>query len=135
MALAAFACGGSKANDNKDSGSVKFNQYYLQGSALYEANCSNCHQKDGSGLKLVYPPLNTSDYMEANFNDVICLMRNGKREAVVVNGKTFTQPMPENKNLTNLEIAEIATYIYNTWSHAKGIVEVKDVSGVLEGCR
>jgi mono/diheme cytochrome c family protein len=120
-------------SDNKDSSS-KFRQYYNQGETLYEKNCSNCHQKNGSGLGLVYPPLDSSDYMEKNFKDVICLIRNGKKGELIVNGKSFNQPMPGIPALTDLEIAEIATYIYNTWDHQHGIVEVKEVSQLLKAC-
>jgi hypothetical protein len=38
------------------------------------------------------------------------------------------------QSLTDLEIAEIATYIYNTWDHKRGMVEVKEVSKILESC-
>jgi cytochrome c551 len=119
---------------NKKDSSPKFTQYYNQGETLYQKNCSNCHQKNGSGLGLVYPPLDSSDYMEKNFKDVICLIRNGKKGELIVNGKKFNQPMPAIPTLTDLEIAEIATYIYNTWSHQKGLVEVKEVSELLKAC-
>ena len=36
--------------------------------------------------------------------------------------------------LSDLEIAENTTYIYNTWSNKKGIVEVREVSALLEKC-
>jgi mono/diheme cytochrome c family protein len=119
---------------NKKDSSPKFTQYYNQGETLYQKNCSNCHQKNGSGLGLVYPPLDSSDYMEKNFKGVICLIRNGKKGELIVNGEKFNQPMPGIPTLTDLEIAEIATYIYNTWSHQKGLVEVKEVSELLKAC-
>ncbi len=115
--------------------SPKFRQYYVQGEQLYTKHCSNCHQADGSGLGRVYPPLNTSDYMEQNFEDVLCLMRHGTSGEMIVNGLQFNQPMPGIPTLTDIEIAEIATYIYNSWSHERGIIEVKDVSAVLENCQ
>ena len=115
--------------------SAKFNQYYVQGERLYLKHCSNCHQVDGSGLGRVYPPLDTSDYMQKNFREVICLMRHGKNGELIVNGESYNQAMPGIPLLTDLEIAEIATYIYNTWSHERGIVEVKDVSQILSQCQ
>lgn len=115
--------------------SAKFNQYYVHGEQLYEKHCSNCHQLNGSGLGRVYPPLDTSDYMKKNFKDVICLMRHGKNGELIVNGESFNQAMPGIPSLTDLEVAEIATYIYNTWSHEHGIVEVKEVSRILAECQ
>jgi cytochrome c553 len=34
------------------------------GYQLYEKNCSNCHQTDGSGLAQLYPPLLNSDFIK-----------------------------------------------------------------------
>lgn len=117
-----------------DNRSSKFNQYYVHGEKLYVKHCSNCHQKDGTGLGRIYPPLNISDYMANNFEEVICLIRFGKKGALIVNGREFNQPMTGVSTLSDLEIAEIATYIYNTWSHDRGIVEVRDVTKVLDAC-
>ncbi|HET9055093.1 MAG TPA: cytochrome c, partial [Cyclobacteriaceae bacterium] len=78
--------------------------------------------------------LNTSDYMEQNFENVLCLMKYGSDENLTVNGKTFVQPMPGVSSLTDLEVAQIATYIYNTWDHGRGLIDVRDVSAVMDSC-
>lgn len=114
--------------------STKFDQYYVQGQVLYLTHCSNCHQKNGTGLGLLYPPLNTSDFMDNHFEEVICLIKNGKEGELMVNGKQFNKPMKGILSLTELEIAEITTYIYNTWNHQRGIVEVKEVASALAIC-
>src|SRR5690606_3106688 len=101
----------------------------------YLKHCSNCHQADGSGLGRVYPPLDTSDYMDHNFEDVICLIRFGKSGELIVNGKEYNQPMKGIDTISDLEIAEVVTYIYNAWSHERGLVEVKEVTRVLNDCQ
>jgi len=83
---------------------------------------------------LVYPPLGPSDFMENNFDNVLCQMKYGKKGPLIVNGKEFNQPMPGVRSLTELEIAEIATYIYNTWGHERGMVDVAEVAGALKKC-
>jgi cytochrome c551 len=121
-------------NDSNDS-SVKFQQYYIQGQQLYTRHCSNCHQESGIGLGLVYPPLATSDFMENNLNEVICLIKHGKKGEIIVNGKSYVQGMPGVPTLTDLEIAEISTYIYNTWSHERGLIDVQQTSKALSNCK
>ena len=116
------------------SNDPKFNQYYVQGEQLYVKNCSNCHQKNGKGLGLVYPPVDQSDYIDKNFESVLCLMKNGVRGELIVNGKAFNQPMPGIPTLTDLEIAEIATYLYNNWDRERGLVDVKEASTVVANC-
>jgi mono/diheme cytochrome c family protein len=114
--------------------SAKFQQYYAQGQVLYEKNCSNCHQKNGKGLGLLYPPLAESDYFEKNFNASLCLMKYGARGKIIVNGKEFNKPMPGVPSLTELEIAEIATYINNSWGRQNEMVEISQVTSVLNEC-
>src|SRR5690606_20167445 len=92
------------------------------------------HQPNGTGLGLVYPPLNKSDYMEANLEKVLCAMKSGIRGEIMVNGKSFVQSMPGVSTLTDLEIAQLATYIYNTWEHTRGLIDVSDVSKVMQQC-
>ena len=115
--------------------STKFTQYYLQGEQLYIKHCSNCHQPNGTGLGRVYPPLYQSDFMDKNFEKVICSIKYGIKGEMIVNGNDFNQEMPGVPSLTDLEIAEIATYIYNTWEHKRGLVDVKATSQLLEKCR
>ena len=69
-----------------------------------------------------------------NFNEVICLIKNGKSGELVINGESYNQKMNGISTLSDLEIAEISTYIYNTWTHNQGLVEVKDVSSILSSC-
>ncbi|MBX2965429.1 MAG: cytochrome c [Cyclobacteriaceae bacterium] len=121
-------------SQTKTESANKFTNYYRQGEQLYTKNCSNCHQPNGSGLGRVYPPINQSDYMQENFEQVLCLIRNGTQGGLTVNGTHYNQAMPGVPSLTDIEIAQIATYIYNTWSHQRGIVEVTEASRILKQC-
>lgn len=114
---------------------TKLRQYYIKGEELYKTHCQNCHQADGTGLGGVYPPLRDSDYLLNHRDDVICLIRFGKQGEIVVNGRMYNMQMPPQPNLSDLEVAEIATYIYNSWGNEGGLFDVKDVSPVLDSCR
>ena len=129
MSRPVFSCGRSNSRE-----AIKFQLYYAQGEQLYGLRCSNCHQKSGKGLGLVYPPLDQSDYLEKNFKEVICLIKYGKKGEIIVNGNDFNQPMPGVPTLTELEIAELATYLYNSWGRERGIVDVKPVDQIIENC-
>jgi len=123
-----------KKESNRPEKSAKFDQYFVHGEQLYVKNCSNCHQKNGTGLGLIYPPINGSDYLLQHRNEVICLIRNGKSGELTVNAKSFNKEMPAMPLLSDLEIAEIATYIYNSWGNDEGLIEVSEVSSVLSKC-
>lgn len=121
-------------NQNKSEDSVKFQQYYVEGERLYKVYCSNCHQSDGSGLGRLYPPLVRSDFMQKNLAEVICLIKYGRKGELWVNGVMYNQPMKGNPGLTELEVAEIATYIYNGWGNVHDRVEVAEASSILAAC-
>ncbi len=140
LLLSACGGGGSTTEETTDEqpkmsaeDQVKFDQYMVAGETLYLQYCSQCHQPMGTGLENLYPPLKESDYMENNFESVICILKNGKSGEIVVNGKTYNQLMPA-QQLTNLEIAEVATYIYNTWGHSRGLIPVTQVETLLASC-
>ena len=129
-------CSNKKSDSNISAEApIKQQQYYVQGEQLYLKHCSNCHQKNGTGLGLLYPPLAQSDYVDNNFESVICLMRYGIEGELTVNGKSFNKAMPGIPSLSDLEIAEIATYLYNTWEHQRDSIELKDVSRILDNCK
>lgn len=128
-----YACGG-KTPKNDDGLDTKYHVYFVQGQKLYNLHCANCHHADGGGLGLVYPPLDTSDFIDQHLEETICLMKNGRRGEILVNGNGYIQGMPPIPTLTNIEIAEIATYIYNSWSHKHGIVDVTAADRILSKC-
>lgn len=121
-------------SDTNGDQSVKFQQYFVAGETLYQKHCANCHQVNGTGLGKVYPPLDKSDFMERNFEEVVCLLKFGKKGQIWVNGSMYNQEMKGIPELTDLEVASITTYIYNKWSHKRGLVEVTETTAILNAC-
>jgi len=116
------------------SSDPRLEQYYVQGQLLYQKHCSNCHQADGKGLGRLYPPVDRSDYIDNNFREVICLMRFGKQGPLIVNGVEYNMEMKGLTTLTDLEIAEIATFLYNNWSRQRGLIDVNEATDLLSSC-
>jgi cytochrome c553 len=113
---------------------IRLRQYLVEGKRLYDVYCANCHQKDGTGLARLYPPLKNSDYLIPNKDKVICGIRYGQQGEITVNGVMFNQPMPANLNITDLEIAEIATFIYTEFADSVQIITINEVRKILENC-
>jgi hypothetical protein len=113
---------------------IRLRQYLVEGKRLYDIYCANCHQKEGTGLARLYPPLRNSDYLIPNKNKVICGIRYGQKGEITVNGIVFNQPMPANLNITDLEIAEIATYLYTEFADSVQIITINEVRKILENC-
>lgn len=137
VALLFQACSGGK-NESKgesQSQSTKFTQYMVTGQDLYIQYCSNCHQADGTGLAQLYPPLAKSDYLKENLVKSICSMKYGLMGEIEVNGVKYNQNMPGIPTLTPLEIAEISTYINNSWGNEGGMVTIQEVEEALKSCK
>ncbi|MBL3655053.1 c-type cytochrome [Fulvivirga sediminis] len=144
-----LSCGKS-SNSSSESGSIikeaekepmvskgdaKLDQYIYAGKELYDTHCSNCHQENGEGLASLYPPIKNSDYLDGRMKEVPCIIKNGIYGEITVNGKVFDQVMPGNFRLTDLEIAEITTFIYNSWGRSEGILNVKEVNKIMKECK
>ena len=108
---------------------------YQQGKILYEISCANCHMEDGSGLEGLIPPLAGADYYRQNILESACLIRNGMNGKVVVNDRTYEQPMPNNDQLTEFEITNILNYISSTWYDDLPYVKLADVRRTLNACK
>jgi cytochrome c551 len=100
---------------------VKYEQYMIAGEQLYAKHCSNCHGSQGLGLANLYPPLSKSDFLQ-NFNQTLCVIKNGAKGKMTVNGVEYDQIMPQNKQLYDLDIAQIATYMYTKWGNKNDLI-------------
>jgi mono/diheme cytochrome c family protein len=135
-----YQCGtgesnGESSQEESRQERIKRKQYLIEGKRLYLLHCSNCHQEDGSGLARLYPPLKESDYLKNNEKSVICSIKYGQSGEITVNGVIYNQPMPSNLRLTDLEIAEIGTYIYNTWGGKKKLFTHREIDQILGSCQ
>ena len=81
------------------------------GYQLYEKNCSNCHQEDGSGLAKLYPPLLNSDFIKNNPSAIDSIIKYGQKGPIVVNGISYNMAMPNSRKLSDFEIKQIASYV------------------------
>lgn len=72
--------------------------------------------------------------MDNNFEKVVCLMKNGIEGEIIVDGRQFNKKMPGIPSLTDLEITEISTYIYNKWGNRRDSISLQQVSTILREC-
>ena len=110
-------------------------QYFVEGMNLYQTNCANCHQVDGSGLRDLYPPLAKTDlWQRVKMSELACIIKNGQKDSILVNGKPFNAYMPANPKLQALDIAEIVTYMREKWSPNKTIFSLDSTRFALKNC-
>jgi nitrite reductase (NO-forming) len=89
-----------------------------KGKQVYMGLCFACHQADGKGLPPAFPPLANSDYMLADRDRAIRIVLKGIVGPMTVNGKKFDSAMPpQEAALTDQQVADVLTYVYNAWGN------------------
>ncbi len=107
----------------------------VEGRKLYLQKCANCHGNEGQGLKRVIPPVKDADFLLKYPEKSICIIKFGAKIPITVNDIEFVQKMPDNPKLTNLEIAELITFLSNQWSDGDAkLYSVAEVSEILNKC-
>lgn len=96
-------------------------QQIAAGKNIYSKTCFACHQSEGQGIPNAFPPLAGSDFLNANPKRAINAVIHGLSGEVTVNGKKYNNVMTS-QNLTDEEIANVLTYVYNSWGNSKKVV-------------
>lgn len=88
------------------------------GKITYMQTCFACHQGEGQGIPNAFPPLAKSDYLNADVDRAIDIVLHGKSGEITVNGQKYNSVMTA-QTLTDEEVANVLTYIYNSWGNSK----------------
>ena len=110
------------------AGTLTKDEQVAAGKVLFAGTCSTCHQPDGKGMEGVFPPLAGSDYIKANPKRLPEIILHGLVGPVKVNGKDYNSNMPPMSQLTDDEVANISTYVLNSWGNPGGQVSRDDAA-------
>jgi nitrite reductase (NO-forming) len=99
------------------------------GKNAYMQTCFACHQAEGQGIPNAFPPLANSDYLNADVSRAIGIVLHGKTGEITVNGKKYNSVMTR-QMLSTDEIANVLTYVYNSWGNNKTVVTKEMVDKV-----
>ncbi|GAA5077359.1 copper-containing nitrite reductase [Lysobacter panacisoli] len=112
------------------TGDLSLEQQVAAGKELFAGTCSTCHQPEGQGLEGVFPPLAKSDFIAANPKRVAEIIVHGLVGPVKVNGKDYNSNMPPMSQLTDDEVANISTYVLNSWGNPGGRVTKAEAADI-----
>lgn len=98
-----------------------FEEQMKFGKQVYMQNCFACHQGEGQGIPNAFPPLAKSDYLNADVNRAIDVIVNGLSGEITVNGEKYNSVMTK-QMISSEEIANVLTYVYNSWGNSKQVV-------------
>jgi nitrite reductase (NO-forming) len=107
-----------------------------KGKQVYMQTCFACHLATGEGIASVFPPLAKSDYLLADRDRTIRIVLKGMSGPVTVNGTTYNSVMPPLADtLSDQQVADVVTYVYNAWGNEGSATTLADVRRVKSESR
>lgn len=103
-----------------------------RGQAIYARTCIACHQPTGMGLPPVFPPLAGSEWVAKGTSVAVRNILHGMQGPVTVKGVTYNSMMPPVMGLKDAEIADVVTYVANSFGNAAGVATEADVKAIRE---
>ncbi|HLA59426.1 MAG TPA: cytochrome c [Puia sp.] len=96
------------------------------GKVVYSNQCLSCHQANGLGIADVHPPLNGKSVTGDKIKLIVFLM-NGPNTQGEMNGKIYQHAMFTNSEINDQEIADVLTFIRNSFGNKASSVKATDV--------
>lgn len=127
--------GGTIQNMPRENGAVKkavaktVPEQIKSGKELFGRTCFACHQSEGQGVPNAFPPLAKSDFLNANPDRAVGAVLHGLSGEIIVNGKKFNNVMTS-QNLTDEEVADVLTYVFNSWGNNKTVITPAKVKAI-----
>jgi mono/diheme cytochrome c family protein len=101
-----------------------------RGKQVYGVNCLACHQADGYGVGNLNPPLANINWVTGNKNTLIQMVLKGSQGQVEIDGETFHNAMPAQAHLADQQIADVLTFIRNSFGNKASPVTPAEVKAV-----
>lgn len=103
-----------------------------RGKEVYDANCMSCHQENGQGLPGSFPTLVNKTYVGGDKKKLIGIMIHGLEGEITVEGQQYNNVMAAYEYLTDQQIADVLTYVRNSFGNKYSQVTPAEVKAVRE---
>jgi nitrite reductase (NO-forming) len=121
----------SEIKDNPKIAGLTKEIQVQKGKAVYMQTCFVCHQPEGQGVAGQIPPLAKSDFLSTlTKEDYIRGVLNGRTGQIVVNGQTYNGIMVPMNYLGDDQIANVLTYVRNSWGNSGDAVTAEEVARI-----
>ncbi len=111
-------------------------EMYVDGERNFKKYCASCHGLEGKGIKQLAPPLLGSEWVTHDDIQIpTSILLNGMSGPISIAGTkyTFNSAMPglrDNQTINNGTIAQILTFIRNSWGNKAKPIFTEDVAKV-----
>jgi len=98
-----------------------------RGKKVFDSYCLSCHQADGNGVPRLNPPLVKTEYVSGDKKKLIGIVLNGLQGEIEVDGETYNNVMASHDFLTDQQIADVLTYVRNSFGNKFSAVTPAEV--------
>lgn len=111
-------------------GSLK--QSIDRGEKVYLAVCLTCHQVDGAGIPKLAPSLIKTKWVLGDKKQLVKIVLKGLPGGTIeLDGDNFPNAMPpQEEMLTDLQVADVLTYVRNSFGNKAGAVLPAEVKAL-----
>jgi len=102
----------------------------LPGEKVFKQYCISCHQADGGGVPNMIPPLINTTYVLGDKERLIQILLKGLNQNIEIEDQYFSNPMPALNMLKDQEIADVLTFVRNSFGNKASSVTVEEVKAV-----
>lgn len=101
-----------------------------RGKKVYDQYCMSCHMQDGTGVPRLNPPLVKTSYVIGDKTTIIEIVLKGFDAQVEIEGEYYQNTMAPHDFLTDEQIADVTTYVRNSFGNKASVVVPADVKAV-----
>ena len=101
-----------------------------RGKQIYNTYCLSCHQADGKGVQRLNPPLVNTEFVSGDKKRLIGIVLNGLDGEIEIDGETYNNVMASHDYLNDEQIADVLTYVRNSFGNKYSLVTPAEVKTV-----
>jgi mono/diheme cytochrome c family protein len=101
-----------------------------RGKKVYDKVCLSCHMADGGGVPKMNPPLIQTSYVLGDKKKIIYIVLHGMNDRIPIEDEYFSNNMAAHADLSDQQIADVLTYVRNSFGNKADAVTVADVKAV-----
>lgn len=109
---------------------ITTDQSLQAGKEVFDTYCMACHMTNGKGAPGMNPPLVDTKYVLGDKERLITIILNGLTDQVEIKGEIYQNIMAPHNFLTNQQIADVLSYIRNSWGNDASKVTPEEVAEV-----
>lgn len=103
-----------------------------RGQLVYRKACLSCHMADGGGVPHMNPPLTQTSYILGDESKIIYIVLHGMIDRVPIEDEYYSNNMAAHTDLNNQQIADVLTYVRNSFGNKASAVTIAEVKAVRD---